>query len=231
MYSTDLAYIHDVAFADFATRAAPWIVRILRAHGIRAGRIVDAGCGSGILSRRLVDAGYDVSGFDISPAMVRRARAKVPESTFRVSPFASARVPRCRAVVAVGEAVAYAPSLRAFFRRVGAAVEPGGLFVFDFVESWRGRTYPPKSIRGADWALVVRADVDGKGRRLTRRITTFRKIGRTYRRSREIHRVRLYSRLDMARMLSAAGFRATMRRSYGRYRLMTGDVAVVAEKQ
>jgi SAM-dependent methyltransferase len=231
LYSNDLAYIHDAGFAGFATRAAPEVIRILRRRGIRRGRIVDAGCGTGILSRRLVDAGYQVSGFDISPAMIRLARAKVPAAAFRVAPLASARVPPCRAVIAIGEVIAYASSVRAFFKRASEALAPGGLFIFDFVESAEHRTYAPKSIGGADWALVVRADVDRAGRMLTRRITTFRKIGGAYRRSREVHRVRIYSRADIARLLAAAGLRATMGRSYGRYRLMAGDVAVVAEKQ
>jgi hypothetical protein len=133
--------------------------------------------------------------------------------------------------VAIGEVISYASSLRAFVKRAAGALEPGGLFIFDFVESAARRTYPPKSIGGADWALVIRADVDRAGRVLTRRITTFRKVGRAYRRFHEVHRIRIYSRDDISRLLSAAGFRSTMRRSYGRHRLMTGDVAVVAEKQ
>jgi len=231
LYSDDLAYIHDAGFAEFATRAGPEVIRILRRAAIRSGRIVDVGCGSGILSRRLVDAGYEVSGFDISPAMIRLARAKVPEAVFRVSALGSMHVPPCRAVAAIGEVITYASSVRAFFKRVAGALEPGGLFIFDFIESAERRTYPPKSIGGADWALVIRADADRAGRVLTRRITTFRKFGRTYRRSHEVHRVRIYSRDDIARLLSAAGFRSTMRRWYGRHRLMAGDVAVVAEKQ
>jgi SAM-dependent methyltransferase len=231
LYSKDLAYVHDAGFGEFATRAAPEVIRILRRGGIRSGRIVDVGCGSGIVSRRLVDAGYEVRGFDISPAMIRLARVKVPEAVFRVSPLGSMRVPRCRAVAAIGEVITYASSLRAFFKRVGAALEPGGLFIFDFIESAERRTHRPKSIGGAEWALVVRADLDRANRLLTRRITTFRKIGGAYRRSHEVHRVRIYSRDDIARMLAAAGFRSTMRRSYGRRRLLAGDVAVVAQKQ
>jgi predicted TPR repeat methyltransferase len=206
-------------------------VRILRGHGITSGRVVDAGCGSGILSRRLVDAGYDVIGFDISPAMIRLARLAAPDATFRVAPLATARIPPCCAVVAAGEVVSYAPSLAAFFKRVASAVEPGGLFVFDFVESAKGRTYPLKGVRGADWALLVSAEADATGRTLTRRITTFRRIGGALRRSREVHRVRLHGRQEIARMLADVGFRATMKRSYGKFRLMASDVAVVAEKQ
>ena len=47
----------------------------------------------------------------------------------------------------------------------------------------------------------------------------------------EVHRVRIYSRDEIGRALSAAGFAFSMRRSYGSYRLLPGDVAVVAERQ
>ena len=265
MYSTDLAYIHDAAFRGLTEGAASAIIRLLRDHGIRSGRIVEAGCGSGILARRLVDAGYDVIGFDASPAMIRLARANVRgarrgaearsgKATFRVASLERVRVPRCAAVIAIGEVITYARSLRPFFRRVSTAVRTGGLFIFDFIESADRRTYPRRSRAGADWAIVSQANVNRAGTILTRRITTFRKIGGTpnaqrrtqnqesrtwnpeprtpgYRRSHEVHRVRIYRRDELARMLTAAGFTFTMRRSYGSYRLLPGDVAVVAERQ
>ena len=258
MYSTDLAYIHDAAFRGLTEGAASAIIRLLRDHGIRSGRIVEAGCGSGILARRLVDAGYDVIGFDASPAMIRLARANVRgarrgaearsgKATFRVASLERVRVPRCAAVIAIGEVITYARSLRPFFRRVSTAVRTGGLFIFDFIESADRRTYPRRSRAGADWAIVSQANVNRVGTILTRRITTFRKIGGTpnperrtrnqeprttgYRRSHEVHRVRIYRRDELARMLTDAGFRFTMRRSYGSYRLLPGDVAVVAERQ
>ena len=258
MYSTDLAYIHDAAFRGLTEGAASAIIRLLHDHGIRSGRIVEAGCGSGILARRLVDAGYDVIGFDASPAMIRLARANVRgarrgaearsgKATFRVASLERVRMPRCAAVIAIGEVITYARSLRPFFRRVSTAVRTGGLFIFDFIESADRRTYPRRSRAGADWAIVSQANVNRAGTILTRRITTFRKIGGTpnperrtrnqeprttgYRRSHEVHRVRIYRRDELARMLTDAGFRFTMRRSYGSYRLLPGDVAVVAERQ
>jgi len=76
----------------------------------------------------------------------------------------------------------------------------------------------------------VHADLDKHTQVLTRRMITIRKMGRQYRRTQETHRVQGYDRRVMAKALAAAGFTSTMSRRYGRYRLMAGGVAVIAEQ-
>jgi SAM-dependent methyltransferase len=231
LYSEDLAYIHDTGFTALANHAAPEIIRILRAHGIGNGLIVEVGCGSGILARHLVEAGYEVFGFDQSAAMIRLARARAGAAQFRLGSLTRTAIPPCRAVLAIGEIVTYVPSgVSAFFRRVHTALDPGGVLIFDFIESAERRRFPPKTISGDGWSLIVRADLNATGRVLTRRMITARRVGSRVRQSREIHRVRIYPRDRIARMLSTAGFRVRMRRSYGQYRLLAGDLAVIAEK-
>ncbi len=256
MYSTDLAFIHDAGFAEFAERAAPEVIRILRRQGVRpptgrrakerpqsrrkATSVVEVGCGSGIVARHLVDARYTVVGFDISPAMVRLARKKVPGAKFHVAPLTQAPLPRCAAVVAIGEVVSYVPAGRGsrpppaickFFSRVHEALTPGGVFVFDFIESGVQRTYAAKVHSDHDWVIAVHAELDRAKRILTRRIVAIRKVGRQYRRTQETHRQWVYSRRAIAKALADAGFTASMSGSYGRYRLMAGDVAVIATKR
>src|SRR5207253_4438511 len=225
---------HDAGFARFAHRAAPELIQILRRHAIRRGRIVDVGCGSGPLARHLVDAGYDVLGIDDSPAMIRLARAQVPDATFRLAAIPAAALPRCAAVIALNEVISYVPgrmtALRSFFTRAHGALDRGGLLVFDFIASAEERTYAGKSRSGPDWAIAARAEVDRAGRVLTRRLTTFRKIDGEYRRSRETHRVRIYGVEEMRDALKSIGFRVRTYRSYGSLRLLPGDVAVIAVK-
>lgn len=48
-------------------------------------RIVDFGCGTGDLAARIALAGADVTGVDISPEMVERARAKYPGLRFELA--------------------------------------------------------------------------------------------------------------------------------------------------
>lgn len=51
-------------------------------HGAR---VADLGCGSGIFSALLHRVGYKVTGADLSPALIDRARANHPEITFEVA--------------------------------------------------------------------------------------------------------------------------------------------------
>ena len=54
------------------------------------GHILDLGCGAGVpTSRLLVAAGFAVTGLDISPVQIARARARVPTATFIVADMAT----------------------------------------------------------------------------------------------------------------------------------------------
>jgi SAM-dependent methyltransferase len=232
-YEEDLAYTHDVGFGAVAEAAAPELVALLRRRGRTSGLVVELGCGSGISSRLLLDAGYDVLGFDSSPAMIELARERAPEATFRVASFVDAQLPRCVAATAFGEVLNYAfdersseRELEALFGRIHAALEPGGLFVCDLVGP--GRRFVRSWAAGDDWAVLVDADEDARHRLLTRRISTFREVGGAYRRSEEVHRQLLYPATTIAGLLRRAGFRVRIRRAYGRFPLRTEVRAFVA---
>jgi SAM-dependent methyltransferase len=234
MYSAELARIHDQHFGAYAERVAPDIIALLRANGLGTGLVVEVGCGGGKLAQRLVNAGYDVHGIDISRAMIAIARARVKGSTFRVGSITSTRIPACAAIVGVGEVVTYLPrglpSLKRFFERARRALHPGGLLVFDFIESARRRTYSEKTTSGKNWKLVVNATFEPESRVLTRRIAIVRRVGQRQRASSEIHRVRVYSRQELTSALESAGFACVMKRSFGRAQLLSGNVAVIALK-
>jgi SAM-dependent methyltransferase len=198
------------------------------------GRIVEVGCGSGLVARYLSDRGYDVRGIDVSPAMIAIARATAPGARFRVASLMDARVPVCNAIVGVGEVLTYVPgglpALRRFFLRAHAALRDGGVLIFDFLHTGRGRTYPAKTMRGTGWSITVRAHVDPSGRTLTRRMAIERSTAGRTRRSYETHRVRVYERQRLAAVLARCGFEVQMARAFGRLRLIAGDTAVVARK-
>src|SRR5437867_4220617 len=106
-YREDLAYIHDVGFGNFARRAAPGLLQILRTLGTVEGPVVDLGCGSGIWARALGNAGYDVLGVDQSADMLAIARQRAPNAEFCQASFLRTDLPRCAAVTAIGECFNY----------------------------------------------------------------------------------------------------------------------------
>lgn len=237
-YRDDLAYIHHAGFGNFARAAAPLLVEMLRRSAISDGLVIDLGCGSGILSEAMSQAGYDVLGVDISPAMVAIAHTRVPNGEFRVESLLTAKLPQSVAIAAVGECINYlfdggnsGSSPARLFRRVHESLLPGGVFLLDFAEPGRvpggtARSY----FEGDDWAVLVTNREDRQRRRLTRHITSFRRIGDLYRRDHEVHHQRLFERAELVAQLRGLGFRLRILRGYGTLRFGKGHVGVSARK-
>jgi SAM-dependent methyltransferase len=236
-YDQDLAFVHDAGFGGFARAAAPGVLALLARAGVASGRVLDLGCGSGIWAERLLERGYDVVGIDISPAMIRLARRRAPRAEFRVGSLFRGALPRCDAVTALGECVSYlfdreGHALPRLLRRVYRALAPGGVFVFDVIEPGgrRAARAARTFTNGTGWFVAAEKSEDRTRGILTRRIVTFRKVGRAYRRSEEVHRLRLQRAADVLRELRAAGFRARAIRGYGALRLPAARVGFVARK-
>jgi len=115
-------------------------------------------------------------------------------------------------------------------RRVHAALNPGGVFVFDIAEL--GGVPKPSSLHseGKDWAVLVNKEEDIRRKVLTRKMTIFRKVGRLYRKSEEVHRQRLYSAARMMKTLEATGFLVTQLPGYGKECFAPGRAGFIARK-
>ena len=236
-YETDLAYVHDAGFGGFANDSAPGLLALLHKAGIDDGPVVDLGCGSGIWARHLTDTGYNVTGIDISPAMIKLARNRASAARFQVESFRTAAIPPCRAVTALGEVLCYlfdsrnnAKVLVKVCRRIFDALEPSGLLIFDVAEIGLGIDRPPSSWEQDEWACLVRYESDLRKKQLLRHIVTFRKSGTLYRRHEETQRIQLYRQADVAAMLRKIGFRVRLVRHYGDYALLPKRVGFIARK-
>jgi SAM-dependent methyltransferase len=107
-------------------------VRVVR---LRAGKVVDVGCGPGHVTAYLHDLGIEAFGVDLSPAMVELARRDHPDLRFEVGSMtelalADASVAGLLAwysIIHVPDDVI--PQVFADFRRV---VRPGGVVLLGF---------------------------------------------------------------------------------------------------
>ena len=226
-YRHDLAWIHHAGFSEFARSAAPGVIALLPRHGL----VVEVGCGSGILARALTDAGFEVLGIDASPAMIELARLHAPDARFEVARFGDAELPPCSAIVAMGEVLNYGTldEVKRFVRNAAHALSAGGVLLFDVAESGSYSAHDEHRSGGDDWSVIAIKDSDGK--RLTRRVLTFRMIDGVTHRDEEVHELELYSREELMAILRGNGFRVRMRRSYGSLRLPSGHVLYVAEQR
>ena len=134
-YRADLARVQHLGYAGHADSSAPGILRLLEPVRARRGLVVELGCGSGILTRHLVDAGHRVVATDASPAMVALARghtAGAEEIDVLVLPDDPIRP--ADAVVSVGHVVNYLPDEAAATRalaNVARALQPDGVLALD----------------------------------------------------------------------------------------------------
>ncbi|MAV34468.1 MAG: SAM-dependent methyltransferase [Planctomycetaceae bacterium] len=236
-YGTDVSYIHDRGFSQFAERSRGGLLQLLSENGVTGGRVVDLGCGGGISTAALAALGFQAIGVDQSSPMLKLARRRLPTGTFLRGTLEGCRLPRCEAITAVGEVLNYDPTprrggrLRAFFARAYGALGPGGLLIFDIREPLRRRELPPDGHwQGPDWACLVRQELAPRGRTLTRYVTSFRQLGKLYRRQEEVHVQHLFTENELVGWLKASGFRVRTRRSYGDYRLRSHHLVVIARK-
>lgn len=100
-------------------------------------RVLDAGCGTGRVTARLAELGYDAVGCDADPAMIEVARRETPGLDLRVADLATldlgAEDPFDLVLLAGNVVPLLAPrTLRATWARIAVHLAPGGRAVAGF---------------------------------------------------------------------------------------------------
>jgi len=178
-YRRDLARVHHLGFASHAEACAPGILQLLEPVRRRNGLVVEIGCGSGLLTRALVDAGHRVVATDASPAMLELAEqwAGGAEDVRRVT-LPDDVLPPADAIVGVGHALNCLPDAEAIDRALTAiarALRPGGVLALDICDLAWGevrRNAPNLGLVDDEWAIVSRFSTPTPDR-FVRDMTTF----------------------------------------------------------
>ena len=143
-YRPDLARVHHLGYGFHADACAPGILALLEPIREREGLVLELGCGSGLLTRHLIEAGHRVVATDASPAMLELAReVAVGAEAIRRLVLPDDPLPDCDAIVSVGHVLSYLPDEAAVDRALAAAaaaLRPGGIFATSLRSALRGGT-------------------------------------------------------------------------------------------
>lgn len=217
---------------------------ILKEHGIEDGILLDLGCGTGSLSLRLADKGYDMIGVDYSMDMLEIAREKSEgkdilylEQDMREFELYGT----VRAVLCVCDSINYIlepEEVKEVFSLVDNYLDPQGLFIFDF-----NTDYKYREIIGDNVIAEDREDVsfiwdnyyDEESRINEYALSIFvQEKEDLYRKYQELHYQRGYSLEEMKEYLEEAGLiflSAEDGEEGGPVRPDSGRIRVVAREQ
>lgn len=235
-YRADLARIHHEGFGFHADAVAPGILELLEPIRLRDGLVLEVGCGSGLLTKHLVDAGHRVLATDASPAMIELAREYIPETQIEQLRLPDDPVPDADAIVSVGHPLSYLDDEEHLGRALVAlagALRRNGVLAFDLCDFEWGDArsdVPPQVWSGDDWVLITRTSVPQ--RRIFRRdMITFVRTGDVWRRDDETHDNVLVDTGRIPTVLAQLGIDAEVRPSFGDETLPTGLVAIVGHRR
>ena len=232
-YRADLARIHHEGFGFHADAVAAGILKLLEPVRARRGLVLEIGCGSGLLTRYLVNAGHRVLATDASPAMVALTREYVPTAQgIERLRLPDDPVPDADAIVSVGHPLSYLDDERQLEQALvalAAALRRDGVLAFDICDFRWGearRDEPPRVWFDEEWVLITRTSVPDRGT-FRREMTTFVRAGEMWRRNDEVHDNVLVDTSQIPALLGRHGVDAEVRASFGTEVLPTGLVAVI----
>ena len=237
-YRAALAQIHHEGFGFHADACAPGILDHLAPIRERDGLVLEVGCGSGLLTKHLTDAGHRVIATDASPAMLDIARTYAADALeHRVVALPDDPLPEADAVVSTGHALSYIDTqarLEAALVACARALRPGGVLAVDLEDlSTRDAQMarPPAAWVGEEWAMFMERVSDGPSH-FARAMTVFmREDDGRYRREHERHdNVLIDVPGVVPALLEAEGLEVDVGLSFGTEANMEGLMVVVATR-
>ena len=126
-------FMDDIPYGEWCE----YVAGLLAEYGIQDGLLLDLGCGTGKLTRRLADRGFDMIGIDLSEEMLEIAREKSdPEQIlYLMQDMREFELyGTVRAIVSICDSMNYLMGYEELVQVLGLAnnyLDPGGVFLFD----------------------------------------------------------------------------------------------------
>ena len=117
------------------TGEALYLHKIIKKHSPGTVRVLDLGCGTGLLDFALADIGYEICGVDISDEMLVAARSRLSSLDFVCDDIRIVRLNQVfDVVVSLFHVLSYQTTNEDLLAALASAsihLNPGGLFIFD----------------------------------------------------------------------------------------------------
>lgn len=176
--------------------------------------VADCACGTGEITVRLADAGFELTGVDISADMLARAADKARKRGKRI-PFVCQDISELAlmrpvdAIVCACDGVNYLTSEGAasFFKRAAAGLKPRGKLLFDISSEYKLRNVIGSgTIAEDDGELAFIWTNELTETSVEMELSFFVKQGELFRRFTEEHVQYIYTVPRLLRLLDEAGF-------------------------
>lgn len=146
---TSFAAVYDTFMSDTPYDSwCDYVCRLLQDYGVSGGLLVELGCGTGNLTRRLAAKGYDMIGVDLSAEMLELACRKEAEANAGIlylhQDMRSFELyGTVKAIVSICDSLNYIlteQELLQVFRLINNYLDPGGIFIFDLNTIYKYQT-------------------------------------------------------------------------------------------
>ena len=124
----------------------------------RGKRVLEAGCGTGLVLSRLADVAAEAHGFDLSRGMVQQARLRglsVTLGSVTAVPFRDASFD----LVCSFKVLAHVPQITEALTELSRVTRPGGMLALEFYNPWSLR-YAAKRLAGPGRISEGRTEAD-----------------------------------------------------------------------
>ncbi|MDO4793064.1 MAG: class I SAM-dependent methyltransferase [Filifactor alocis] len=188
-----------------------------KTEGIR--HILELGCGSGIMTEKLLEKGYEVVGADVSEEMLELAwervcsygnKAILMQQDIRDLDF---EIYEIDCILSSNDTFNYLTQkaqLEELFSYLYARLKVGGSLVFDISSEYKLSTVLGDRVYGQsfeDMAYLWENEYDEQSRELTIRVNVFEQEGEVYRRYEEVQVQKAYFKEEIVELLEKTGYK------------------------